>query len=155
MPGNSECHNYKAIEKNDFTITECFSEQTKLRDNLNDLWKILSNFNQYLALRSPTKEQVEKAAKECEKFCVLFPQYFPKKSLTPKMFEMSLVLPTFLRTRPILMNHMFRLEQEGEHLHNKMNKEERALNNVYKTEERYFKMIEHHENKIYCTSDIS
>ena len=113
MPGNSECHNYKAIEKNDFTITECFSEQTKLRDNLNDLWKILSNFNQYLALRSPTKEQVEKAAKECEKFCVLFPQYFPKKSLTPKMFEMSLVLPTFLRTRPILMNHMFRLEQEG------------------------------------------
>ena len=122
---------------------------------MNDLWKILSNYNQYLALRSPTKEQVENAAKECEKFCILFPQYFPQKSLTPKMVELSLVIPTFLRTRPILMNHMFRLEQEGEHLHNKMNKEEMSLKNVYKTEEIYFKMIEHHENKIYCTSDIS
>ena len=37
MTGNSECQNYKAIEKNDFTITECFSEHTQLRDNLNHL----------------------------------------------------------------------------------------------------------------------
>ena len=71
------------------------------------------------------------------------------------MVELSLVIPTFLRTKPILMNHMFRLEQEGEHLHNTMNKEERTLKNIYKREERYFKMIQNHENKIYCTSEVA
>ena len=155
MTGNSECNIYKAIENNDFSIPECFSEQPQLRSNFNELWKILTKYNKYLAIRSPTREQVEEAAKNCEKFCLLFPTFFPNKNLTPKMVELSLVIPTFLRTKPILMNHMFRLEQEGEHLHNTMNKEERTLKNICKREERYFKMIQNHENKIYCKSEVA
>ena len=42
MTGNSECNIYKAIGNNDFSITECFSEQTQLRSNMNELWKILN-----------------------------------------------------------------------------------------------------------------
>ena len=104
----------------------------------------------YLSLRSPTREQIEYGAQQCEMFCQLFPVYFPEKNLTPKMVDLSLVIPTFIRTKPIVMNHMFRLEQEREHLHNTLNKEERALKNVYRKEERYFKMLQNHENKMYC-----
>ena len=66
------------------------------------------------------------------------------------MVELSFVLPTFIRTKPILMNQMFKLEQQGEATHNSLNKEERALKNMYNKEDRYFKMIENLENKIYC-----
>ena len=80
MTGNNEVKVYKAIEKGDFTITECFKDETEVRDNFNELWKILSNYNKYLALRSPTKNQVEDAALECEKFCKLFPTFFQPKT---------------------------------------------------------------------------
>ena len=86
-----------------------------------------ANYNDYLSLRSPTKEQVEWGAKECEKFCLLFPVYFPHKNITPKMMELSLVIPTFIRTKPMIMNQMFKLEQQGEATHNTLNREERAL----------------------------
>ena len=45
------------------------------------------------------------------------------------MAELSLVIPTFLRTKPILMNHMFRLEQEGEHLKKYLQKGEEIFQN--------------------------
>ena len=82
--GNNEVKVYKAIEKGDFTITECFKDETEVRDNFNELWKIVSNYNKYLALRSPTKNQVEEAALECEKFCKLFPTFFLKEYLYNK-----------------------------------------------------------------------
>ena len=66
------------------------------------------------------------------------------------MIELSLVIPTFIRTKPIIMNQMFKLEQQGEATHNILNREERSLKNMYNKEDRYFKMIQNTENKIYC-----
>ena len=56
MTCNSECNIYKTIENSDFSIPECFSEQPQLRSNFNELWKILTKYNKYLGIRSPTKE---------------------------------------------------------------------------------------------------
>ena len=82
-------------------------------------------------------------------FCKKFPVYFPTMSLTRKMIELSLVLPKFIRTKPVFFT-MFRLEQEGEHIHKLLNDIERILRNTLNREERYFKIIKEYENKVYC-----
>ena len=59
---------------------------------------------------------------------------YSEKYLTRKMIELSLVMPKFIRTKPLLVNAMFRLEQEGEHLHKLLNDNERNLRNTLNIE---------------------
>ena len=63
----------------------------------------------------------------------------------------SLVLPKFIREKQGLVNTMFRLEQEGEHIHQVLNSLERVYKPIAHKPLRYFHMIEAYENKIYCT----
>ena len=151
MTGNKECNAYKSIRGNDYTISKCFSTHPEVKQKIDDLWLILTNVDSYLALRDPTPQEVEWGVSQCELFCKRFPVYFPEKSLTRKMIELSLVMPKFIRTKPLLVNAMFRLEQEGEHLHKLLNDIERNLRNILNREERYYKMIREYENKVYCT----
>ena len=62
----------------------------------------------------------------------------------------SLVLPKFIREKQGLVNTMFRLEQEGEQIHQVLNSLERVYKPVANKPLRYFHMIEAYENKIYC-----
>ena len=53
-------------------ITNCFKDQPELKNKLDNLWTVLTNVNEYLSLRSPTNEQVEWGAKECDKCLTSF-----------------------------------------------------------------------------------
>ena len=44
----------------------------------------------------------------------VYPVYFPKRNLTIKMVEWSIVMPRFIREKKGFMNTVLRLEQEGE-----------------------------------------
>ena len=79
-----------------------------LRDKLNNLWTIISNIDKLMSLRSPTPQENESLARECEKWCEVFPVLFPKRSLTRKMIEMSLVMPKFIREQSFEQNLAFR-----------------------------------------------
>ena len=67
------------INKGDFQITNCFKEHPELKEKFDQLWKVLANVNNYLALRAPTKEEIEFGAQECETCCLLFPVLFHQK----------------------------------------------------------------------------
>ena len=49
------------------------------------------------------------------------------------------------------MNKMFRLEQEGEHIHQLLNTLQRVFKSIVSKSDRYFHRLEDYENKIYCT----
>ena len=49
------------------------------------------------------------------------------------------------------MNKMFRLEQEGEHIHQLLNTLERVFKPIVSKPLRYFHIMEAYENKVYCT----
>ena len=149
--GNRLHKGYDSIKNGDFTLTDCFDKHPKLRDNMNRLWKNLATVDTFLAKRRPTPEECEAAATECEKWCELYPVFFPHENLTRKMVEWSLVLPRFIRERRGLINLILRLEQEGEHLHQLFNTKERSLKSVYNKQYRYFYMLQEYENKVYCT----
>ena len=143
--GKKECNAYKSIREGNYTITKCFN------DHPVDLWTILTNVDTYLALRDPTPQEVKFGSSQCELFCKKFPLHFPEIKLTRKMIELSLVMPKFIRTKPLLVNVMFRLEQEWKHLHKLLNDIERNMRNILNREERYYKMIKEYENKVYCS----
>ena len=42
------------------------ADHTVVREKLDDLWGILTNVNSYLALRDPTKQEVEFGERQCE-----------------------------------------------------------------------------------------
>ena len=67
------------------------------------------------------------------------------------MANYSLVLPRFIREKKGLVNTMFRLEQEGEHIHQVLNQLERTYKSIVSKPKRYYHMIENFENKLYCT----
>ena len=62
----------------------------------------------------------------------------------------SLVLPKFIREKQGLVNTMFRLEQEGEHIHQILNSLEKVYKPIAYKPLRYFHMIEAYKNKIFC-----
>ena len=103
---------------------------------MNALWENVSNVDKYMSNRHPTDEEVEKFAQECDKFCKLFPVFFPRKNLTRKMVELSLVLPKFIREMKGKLNTILRFEQEGEHLHQLLNSLENKYKSIYNKEER-------------------
>ena len=99
-----------------------------------------------VSLRKPTKEEDEEMAKQCENFCKIFPE----RSLTRKMIELSLVMPTIIRReRPGMINKILRLEQEGEHIHAVINRLERNLTMTTNKSTRYWQVLREYENKIY------
>ena len=65
------------------------------------------------------------------------------------MIEMSLVMPKFIREQPSLLNQILHLEQEGECLHAIMNRSESKFKGTKRKYEKYWQMLEDHENKIY------
>ena len=87
----------------------------------------------------------------CENWCKIYPVFFPNKNLTPKMTVYSLVLPRFIREKKGLVNTIFGLEQEGEHIHQILNSLERVYKPIASKPMRYFSMLQAYENKIYCT----
>jgi hypothetical protein len=111
-------------------LTNCFSHKVDLRDKLNQLWFNITNIDTFLSLRSPSPQQNEEGAKECEKWCLIFPVLFPTRTMTRKMVEMSLVVPRFIREQPGMINKILRLEQEGERLHSVFNSAENKLKNI-------------------------
>ena len=100
-------------------------------------------------MRSHFSQENESLARECEKWCEVFPVLFPKRTLTRKMIELSLVMPKFVREQPSLLNKILRLEQEGERLHAIMNRSETKFKGTKRKYEKYWQMLEDHENKIY------
>ena len=76
---------------------------------------------------------------------------FPSKNLTRKMIEWSVVMPRFIREKKGMMHKIFKLEQEGEHLHQLLNALETRYKSVYNKSERYFLMLKEYENKMYVT----
>ena len=114
------------------------------------LWKNISEVDKMISLRKPTKEENEEMAKQCENFCKIFPVMFPERSLTRKMIELSLVMPTIIRReRPGMINKILRLEQEGEHIHAVINRLERNLTMTLNKSTRYWQVLREYENKIY------
>ena len=108
---------YTSIRSGNSTLTECFKNYQVIREKFNTLWQNLADIDTFMSIRNPTREENEKGAKESEKWCEIFPVFFPEKNLTRKMVEISLVMPKFIRKQPGLLNTILRLEQEGEHLH--------------------------------------
>ena len=151
MQGNRLHKGYTAIKNKDYTLTKCFSSEPEIRHKFNALWDNISAFDTFLAARDPTPMRCEEAAQLCEKWCKMYPVFFPHKNLTRKMAEYSLVLPSFIREKHDLVNKMMRLEQEGEHIHQVMNTLERVYKPIANKPLRYFHMLEAFENKIYCT----
>ena len=106
--------------------------------------------------REPEEYSCDKCLKvfgmalECERFCKLFPRLFPKRNLTRKMFELSFIMPLFIRRRPGFVNKILRFEQEGEHIHQILNNLEKTLKNIKNKEDRYWVMLKKYENKLYC-----
>ena len=96
--------------------------------------------------RTPSPEENEEGAKEYEYFCEIFQVLFPTRNLTK---QMSLVLPTFIRKGPGIVNKMLRLEQEGEHLHSLMNRAKTKYKSTKNKSDRYWQMLQDHENKLY------
>ena len=68
----------------------------------------------------------------------------------PKAARKRATPPLSLFVAPSL-NTMFRLEQEGEHIHKILNSLERVYKPVANKPLCYFHMIAAYENKIYCT----
>ena len=101
--GNRLHKAYVSVQKDDKTIVSCFSEYPDLKEKFWKLWKNISNIDKLFSLPDPTIEENEKMARECEKFCEIFPVQFPKKNITRKMAELSLVLPKFIRSSPGLL----------------------------------------------------
>ena len=95
--------------------------------------------------------QPKKNVKMQPKWQKIFPKMFPKRNLTRKMAEYSLVLPRFIREKGALVNKILCLEQEGERLHAVLNALEKILRNILKMEHRYFVMLKRYENKIYVS----
>ena len=60
----------------------------------------------------------------------MYPIFFLNNNLTTKMANYSLVLPKFIREKKGLVNTMFRLEQEGEHIHQVLNQLERVYKSI-------------------------
>ena len=81
----------------------------------------------------------------------MFPVMFPKRNLTRKMIELSLVFPRFIREQPGLINFILRLEQEGEHIHAPMNKSETKFRSTKRKCDRYWQMLQDYENKLYTS----
>ena len=101
-----------------------------------------------VSLRQPSVEENERMAKECEKFCILFPVMFPERNLTRKMVELSLVMPKIIRReKPGIINKILRLEQEGEHA--VINRIERNLTMTLNKSTRYWQVLRDYENKLY------
>ena len=142
---------YTSIRSGNFTLTECFKNYPVIRTKFNRLWQNLADIDTFMSIRNPTREENEKGAKECEKWCEIFPVFFPEKNLTRKMVEISLVMPKFIRKQPGLLNTILRLEQEGEHLHQIFNTLEKTYKSTYNKENRYWLMLEEYENKIYSS----
>ena len=134
-PGSSNSISSKSNQllKKDYTLTKCFEGEPELREKFNLLWDNLSEFDTFISLREPTEDQCERAALNCENWCKMYPVFFPNKNLTPKMANYSLVLPRFIREKKGLVNTMFRLEQEGEHIHQVLNQLERVYKSISKS----------------------
>ena len=66
------------------------------------------------------------------------------------MFELSFIMPLFIRRRPGFVNKILRFEQEGEHIHQILNNLEKTLKNIKNKEDRYWVMMKKYENKLYC-----
>ena len=69
------------------------------------------------------------------------------------MFEVSLVVPIFIRKEPGLLNKVLRLEQEGERLHQIMNTLEKNYKSILNRARRFWFMIQEFEQKL--TLDIA
>ena len=111
---------------------------------------MISNIDSMMSIRQPTSEENEALAKECEKWCQVFPVLFPTRSLTRKMVELSLVMPKFVREEePGMINKILRLEQEGEAIHAKMNRLEAKFRMILNKSQRYWLMLKEYENKMY------
>ena len=115
------------------------SQSKWIQNQLNKLWINVSNIDTsnidtFMSNRTPSPEENEEGATECEYFCEIFPVLFPTRNLTKKI---SLVLPTFIRNEPGMLNKILRLEQEGEHLHSLMNRAETKYKSTKNKSERY------------------
>ena len=86
----------------------------EIRNKINELWENVTTVDTFFAKRDPTDEECEQAAQVCEEWCKMYPVYFPKRNLTRKMVEWSIVMPRFIREKKGFMNTVLRLEQEGE-----------------------------------------
>ena len=126
-------------------------QKPELRNNLNKLWLNLATVDTFFSKSHPTDEECEEAAKTCEEWCKIYPGFFPSKNLTRKMIEWSVVMPRFIREKKGMMHKIFKLEQEGEHLHQLLNALETRYKSVYNKSERYFLMLKEYENKMYVT----
>ena len=120
----------------------------EIRQKFDALWVNLVAFETFICNRDPTDEECERAAEVCENWCRIYPVVFPTKGLTRKMTEYSLVFPWFIRGKKGIMNKMFRLEQEEEHIHQLLNTLERVFKPLSVN---HFHMLEAYENKVYCT----
>ena len=150
MVGNRLHKSYVSIRNNDYTLTECFEDNPELRTKINKLWENVTTVDTFFAKRDPTDEECEVAAQVCEEWCQLYPVYFPRRNLTRKMVEWSIVMPRFIREKKGFMNTVLRLEQEGEHLHQVLNSLETRFKSVYNKHERYFLILRELENKHYA-----
>ena len=123
-------------------MTKCFEDEPEIRSKFNALWDNLSQFDTFISLREPTEVECDRAAVLCENWCKIYPVFFPHKNLTPKMTVYSMILPRFIRQKQGLVNTMFRLEQEGKHLHQVFNTLERVYKAIASKPLRYFHMLQ-------------
>ena len=96
---------------------------------------------------SPTAEENEQGARDCESFLEEYPVLFPKEPIIRKMFVVSMVMPKFIRDQK-MVHKFLTLEQEGERLHKQLDYMERMYKSVQDKAERYFLMKKEHENKL-------
>ena len=118
MTGNRLHKGYKNAIENKFDLLTCFEKFPLIHEKFKKLWTNVANINKFLSLESPSEKEIEEGALECEKVTELFPVEFPDKNISRKLFVLSFVLPKMIREQKIA-NKILRLEQEGEHLHQK------------------------------------
>ena len=101
----------------------------------------MSEARKTVSTPNANREQIEEAARKCEKFTVAFPMLFPHNHITRKMHSLSIVLPRQIR-KDALFYKKLKIEQMGESLHQQLNTLESRYANVWPKSKRYFFMLQ-------------
>ena len=99
-------------------------------------------------IEKPSDKEIEAAAKECEFFLENFPVWFPKHSITHKMFILGMILPIFIRRERQMLYHFLSAEERGESIHRLLNEFERQFSSVAFKPLKYFLMKKAYMNRV-------
>ena len=133
----------KAASVEEFEMTKCLLQ--KSRETAQKHWKLFRILGTaWSKLRAPAGDDtdISETVEACREWSRVLPVMFPDRNITLKGHSLSIHVPQFLMKHKGLYNLMYKVEQQGESIHNRVNRLNRRYFCVKPDEKRLILIIE-------------